>query len=158
MLKKTILTATIVLFIISLAYIFLTQPYLKRGYVRVADKTELIEVEYSLVTGDPLCTNLYLVSQGRMTDVGVFPSMPPDVPDPHDTNSLQEGDRLKLAGYLYEWREENRITGTVEKRSIYNIDVVAWEVLGEVGVAYSTGLSDTSKRYFQSKNYTDCRQ
>lgn len=135
-------------------YIGLLQPYMQREYVRLSDAPVTIEAEYFTVTGDPLCTKLYRVIDSKITNNGVFPNMPQDIPDPHNLAELKDGDRLALTGFLYEWHETNLITGTTSQRAINMMDVIGYQALN---INYQTKLTDITPGAFRHENYTNCR-
>ncbi|WDE14218.1 hypothetical protein [Thalassomonas haliotis] len=138
-----------------IAAIWLFAPYIEGKYVRQGGLTT-IEAEYFTVTGDPLCTKLYRVEKGKITDHGVFPNMPADIPDPHTVSELKEGDRLLLTGYLYQWQETNLLTGTISKRKVNMIDVIRWQQSNRL--IYKTQQREFAASAFSQKNDTDCRR
>ncbi|WDE07923.1 hypothetical protein SG34_014150 [Thalassomonas viridans] len=148
--------------ILSVAVICLTafglwlfQPYMQREYVRLSETPVTIEAEYFTVTCEPLCTQLYRVENGKITNNGVFPNMPADIPDPHSISELKDGDRLLLTGYLYVWQETNLITGSISTREINMIDVIRWQTPDRV--SYKSQQSNHAPAAFRHENYTDCR-
>jgi len=123
--------------------------------VRIADTPTSMTAEYYTVTGDPLCTKFYKVENGKITNKGVIPNMPHDVPDPHTLNIFKDGDRITLTGFTYEWSETNRITNKTTKHMIDMIDVISWQYPDSI--KYESTTSDLSPKSFKHENYTDCR-
>ena len=155
MVKKLSIVLFALACLVVAVFIALTKPYMEYGYGRVDNQPVTIEVEYINVTGDPLCTKLYKVINGEVSDEGIFPNIPSDIPDPHDVAELTDGDRLSLTGYLYEWQEKNLITGNTQHRSVNQIDVISWQQGNHL--VYKSSLKGISGSQFSKRNYTDCR-
>ena len=145
----------IIIICLVAGFIWLLQPYMQREYVRISNSLTTIEAEYITVTGDPLCTNFYRVEGGKISNNGIFPNMPEDIPDPHSLTEFKDGDRVKLTGFLYQWRETNLITGAVSTRQINMIDVLGWQ--SSASANYQSKQADTSPGAFRHENYTNCR-
>lgn len=148
--KITIYILSFISLLIGSLFIWLTKPYMDYQSQRLNNILTEVNVEYRSMTGDPLCTKLYDVVSGR----GIFPNVPDDVPDPHTIASLQEGDRITLIGYQYEWQARNLITGKTDKRALGMIDVVAWN--NATDLHFKSQLENPQPQQFKRENYSDC--
>ncbi|WP_281557666.1 hypothetical protein [Thalassomonas sp. RHCl1] len=136
-------------------FLWLSEPYMQRQYVRISNSPITIEAEYFTVTGDPLCTKFYRVMDGKITDTGIFPNMPTDIPDPHAVAAFKDGDRVELTGFLYQWQETNLVTGTTRSRPVNMIDVLTWQA--STGIHYQSKQTNTQAGAFKQVNYTNCK-
>jgi|GEM_PF-6548944 len=112
-------------------------------------------VAYSSETCDPLCTKLYELVDGEISDKPIFPRVAADLPHPHDDLTLRHGDRLMLRGYRYGLRERNLITGGEHTRLSGRVDIVAWR--GPAGNEQASALDPTVSENFPAENYIGCR-
>jgi len=107
-----------IMLILSALYIWLFKPYMEYDYKRMSDIPIIIESEYFTITGEPLCTKFYKVENGKITNKGIFPNMPIDIPDPHIFSDFKEGDRVAFTGFIYQWHATNKITGESSQKGI----------------------------------------
>lgn len=136
-------------------WIWLTVPYLKVTQVRIDDRPVEVRAAYSNETSDPLCTKLYALVDGRISNEPIFSRAATDIPDPNDATELKDGDQITLMGYRYEWRETNRITGHEMRRRDGRVDVIGWS--GPSGEAHRSALNPEAQTTFASENYIGCR-
>jgi len=144
----------IVIFIITII-VLLLQPYMKYSYVRTSNTPTTIIAEFYTVTDDALCTQFYKIEEGKLTNKGIFPNMPNDIPDPHLSTEFKDGDRISLTGFSYEWWATNILTGRIQKRSINMIDVISWE--SSNSTFFKSENLDLSPTTFKHENYVNCR-
>lgn len=136
-------------------WIWLTLPYLEVSRVRIDASPVEVLAGFSNETADPLCTKLYKIVDGRISNEPIFSRVAADVPDPNDVTELKDGDQITLQGYRYEWRERNRITGHEAKRLDGRIDVVSWR--GPSGEEHLSALDPSAPATFPNENYIGCR-
>jgi len=125
-------------------------------YVRDSETPTTLVAEYYNVTDDALCTRFYEVESDEITNLGIYPRMPNDIPDPHSISEFRDGDRISLTGYTYHWRETNIITGSIRVRKINRIDVISWKK-GD-GFSFLSQKPRASNTRFKSENYIGCRE
>ena len=141
--------------VVAAGWIWLTVPYLEVARVRIDDRPVEILAAYSNETSDPLCTKLYELVDGRISNQPIFSRVAADVPDPNEDTALRDGDQITLNGYRYEWRQRNRITGHQVTRRDGRMDVVSWR--GPSGEQHVSTLDPSTPTTFPSENYIDCR-
>ena len=135
--------------------VWLFVPLSDMEYIRVSQEPTELMVAYSNQTCDPLCTKLYELVDGEISDKPIFPRVAADLPHPHDDLTLRYGDRLMLRGYRYELRERNLITGGERTRLSGRVDIVAWR--GPASNEYASDLDPTVPENFPTENYIGCR-
>lgn len=152
------LTAYFLLFllaVVAVLAIWLFVPLSDIQYVRVSEEPTELMVAYSNETCDPLCTKLYELVDGEISDRPIFPRVATDLPHPYDDLTLRDGDHLTLRGYRYELRERNLITGSERTRLSGRVDVIAWR--GPASNEQASALDTTAAENFPTENYIGCR-
>jgi hypothetical protein len=136
-------------------WFWLAAPYLEVARVRIDNKPVEVAVMFANETEDPLCTKLYAVIGGQLSNQPIFSTVAADVPDPNEDVSLQTGDQLALRGYRYEWRKRNKITGHEVAGRDGHMDVVGWR--GPSGIEHVSKLDTALPQTFPPVNYVGCR-
>jgi len=144
-----------IMLIFSFLYILLFKPYMKYEYKRVGDIPETVESEYYNVTGEPLCSKFYKVENGKITNNGIFPNMPIDIPDPHSFSDFKAGDRVTFTGFIYQWHAINIFTGVSTQKVVNMIDVISWKS-GD-SKKYTSNETDFNPSGFKQENYISCK-
>lgn len=141
--------------IFSFLYIWLFKPYMDYEYKRVGDIPVTVESEYYNVTGESLCSKFYKVENGKITNLGIFPNMPIDIPDPHSFLDFKAGDRVTFTGFIYQWHSTNLITGENSQKFINMIDVISWHSGDSKNfISNETNFSPSA---FTQENYISCK-
>jgi hypothetical protein len=140
---------------VAVGWIWLTVPYLEVMQARIDDRPVDLRAAFSNETSDPLCTKLYELVDGRISNKPIFSRVATDISDPNEATDLKDGDQIVLRGYRYERRERNRITGHEVKRRDGRVDVIGWS--GPSGVEHHSTLDPRVQTTFGRENYIGCR-
>jgi len=124
-------------------------------YKRMSDIPITIESEYFTITGEPLCTKFYKIENGKITNNGIFPNMPIDIPDPHLFSDFKEGDKVTFTGFIYQWHASNLITGKSTQKVVNMIDVISWKASNLN--SYTSKIIDLSASSFKQESYISCK-
>jgi hypothetical protein len=141
--------------VVGAGLLWLTAPYIEVDRVRIDEQPVEITAMFSNQTQDPLCTKLYALVDGHLSNEPILSTVAADVPDPNDDVSLKDGDQLALRGYRYEWRKRNRITGHQVTGRDGRMDVVGWR--GPSATQHVSKLDPTLPGTFRTVNYVGCR-